>query len=162
MTRTRTALTLMAVLAAGVACSGRSPGFPPPARPGISVSRDAQSVFLGINALLEARGIPVLVADTTFGSLRTDWVEWEPGENSFQGLARCPVTDQSPPSATRARFGFEVRARTVHSFVTIYTQWQMEAHPGFDDTDRGYVNCPSTGEWERRMEENILQRQVVR
>ena len=161
--RPRALVTLLATLAVAASCArARGPGMPPPVRPGISVSRDAQSVFLGINALLEARGIPVLLADTAFGTLRTDGVEWEPGENSFEGIADCGVTADSPPSATRARFGFDVRARTIHSYVTIMTQWQMETHRGFDGSDRGYVDCPSTGEWERRMEENILQRQVVR
>ena len=153
---------LLAALAVATACArNQQTGFPPPVRPGIISPTTAQVTFRSLASLMEARGFPVLMADTSFGVLRTDWVEWSPGEVNISTMADCEVGADAPASRTRARFSFEVRPRANRSFVTIISQWQMEKHGGFDDSDRGFVNCMSTGEWERMLEESILQRQVI-
>jgi len=153
---------LLAALAVAACARAGSVGFPPPARPGVLASSGAEVTFQALSGLMEARGFPVLMADTAFGVLRTDWVEWEAGEMNLTDMADCGAGPDAPPSRTRARFSFEVRPRANRSFVTIITQWQMEKHAGFDGSDRGFVDCKSTGEWERRMEEGLTQRQVIR
>jgi len=161
--RRRTVLPLLAALVVAAACTrAGSVGFPPPVRPGVLSATDAESTFRGLAGLMESRGFPILMADTAFGVLRTEWMEWDVGEMNLENLADCGVGPNAPPSRTRARFAFEVRPRANRSFVTIITHWQMEAHAGFDDSDRGYVDCQSTGEWERTMEENLTLRQVIR
>lgn len=161
--RRRTALPLLAALVVGAACArAGAVGFPPPVRPGVLSATGAQSTFRMIFGLMEVRGFPILMADTAFGILRTDWVEWDPGVMDLKDMADCGVEPGALPSRTRARFAFEVRPRANRSFVTIISQWQMEKHAGFDASDRGFVDCQSTGEWERAMEENLTQRQVIR
>lgn len=155
-------LSLLAALAFFACARAGNPGFPPPARPGILVPTSASGTFYALLTLLETRGYSVLMADTAFGILRTDWMEWQPGENDLRNLADCGVDSTALASRTRARFGFEVRPRANRAFVTILAHWQMELHAGFDDSDRGFVDCRSTGEWERTVEEALLQRQLIR
>jgi hypothetical protein len=111
---------------------------------------------------MESRGIPILMADTAFGVLRTDWVEWEASEIAIDDMADCGNGSESLPARTRARFSFEVRPRANRSFVSIISHWQMDKHQAFDESDRGYVDCRSTGEWERSIEEALTQRQIIR
>ena len=161
--RRKALVPVLAALVVAVACArAGAVGFPAPVRPGIQSGSNARSTFLAVYGLMESRGIPVIMADTSFGVLRTDWVEWGPGEIDLEAMADCEVGPEAPPARTRARFAFEVRPRTVRSFVTIISHWQMEKHGRFDDSDRGYVDCRSTGEWERSMEEMLTQRQVIR
>lgn len=161
--RRRSLFPALAAVAVAVACArAGAVGLPPPVRPGVLAAGDARSTFLALSSLMESRGIPVLMADTSFGVLRTDWVDWEPGEIDLSDMADCGGGPDSPPSRMRARFGFEVRPRANRSFVTILSQWQIERHSGFDDSDRGYVDCQSTGEWERSVEQSLTQRQVIR
>jgi len=68
----------------------------------------------------------------------------------------------APAARIRARFGFDVRRRTVSSTVTILTQWQVERHPGMGSDDRSFVDCRSTGEWERLIEATLTQRGTIR
>jgi hypothetical protein len=161
--RQRLLLPALAAVAVAVACArAGSVGLPAPVRPGVLSSTDAQSTFRAISGLMEAQGFPVLMADTSFGVLRTDWVEWDAGEMNLEDVADCEIGPDWPASRTRARFAFEVRPRANRSFVTIISHWQMEKHVGFDDSDRGFVDCRSTGAWERAMEETLTQRQVIR
>ena len=161
--RRRPLIPVLAALVVAAACArAGAVGLPAPVRPGVSSATNAQSTFRAISGLMEAQGFPVLMADTAFGVLRTDWVEWEAGEINLQEMADCDVGPEAPPSRTRARFAFEVKPRTIRSFVTIISHWQMEKHGAFDGSDSGYVDCRSTGEWEKAMEETLSQRQVIR
>ncbi len=140
---------LAATLLLGGCASTSAPGFPPPARPGVLVATDFETTFLTVLSLVESRGIPVLVADRDFGNVITEWIEWAPGEVDLSALADCDLREDTPVSAARGRFAFEVRPRANRAQVTALTHYQVERHPGFDDSDRGYVDCASTGEWER-------------
>jgi hypothetical protein len=160
MKLTPLSLILMATLAA--ACSGMSaPGFPPPARPAVLVPSDYETTFASVARLIENRGIPVLREDASFGTIQTDWHYWGPGEVDLGAMADCDLGEDLP-MRTRARFGFEVRRRANRASVMILTQWQVERHAGFDDRDRGFVDCRSTGEWERMMEQTLTQRATIR
>ena len=159
----RTLLPTLAALTVAVACArAGSTGFPPPVRAGVLSATDKQTTFFALSGLMESRGYPVVMADTAFGVLRTDWVQWEAGEVDVSDMADCDVGPNAPPSRTRARFAFEIRRRANRSFVTIISHWQMEKHRGFDDSDRGYVDCRSTGEWERAMEATLTERGPIR
>ena len=161
--RRRSLFLALAAMTVAVACArAGAVGLPPPVRPGVISPTDARTTFRSLSGLMESRGFPVLMADTSFGVLRTDWVDWEPGEIDLADMADCGGGPDSPPARTRARFSFEVRPRANRSFVTIISHWQVERHGGFDESDRGYVDCVSTGEWERAIEETITQRQVIR
>ena len=161
--RRRPLIPVLAALVVAVACArAGAVGFPAPVRPGVSSATDAQRTFMAISGLMEAQGFPILMADTSFGVLRTDWVEWEADEMNLQDMADCEVGPEAPPARTRARFAFEVKPRTIRSFVTIISHWQMEKHTGFNESDRNYVDCRSTGEWEKAMEDMLTQRQVIR
>lgn len=139
-----------------------APGFPSPVRPPVLIQVPADQVFTSLLGMLEARGLPIVVEDEQFGFLRTDWVYWDEGELAVTQVADCPVSAELPPGRVRARFGFDIRRRTVQSSVSILAQWQMEKLAGFDESDRGFVDCRSTGEWERMVEGTLTQRQTVR
>lgn len=158
----RFAAVLAAILALG-ACSGsRRPNFPAPARPPVFVQVDFETVFSTLRGMLEARGYPLVVEDEQFGSVRTDWVYFDAGEVDVSVLADCPGSGAGPAARIRARFGFDVRRRTVQSTVTILSQWQVERTAGFDESDRGFADCQSTGEWERMVEGTLTQRGTIR
>ncbi|MEQ8329238.1 MAG: hypothetical protein RJQ04_07655 [Longimicrobiales bacterium] len=160
--RTATAaLVLVALTATGCARAG-STGFPPPARPGVLVAADAEQTFATLHAMLETRGLPILVSDASFGNLITEWVDWAPGEVNLGALAECGLDDDDRVTHARGRFAFEVRPRANRAQVTVLAHYQVERHPGFDESDRGYVDCRSTGEWERVVGDALTQRQVVR
>lgn len=152
-----TAVAAAALLLGGCA-SSTSTGFPAPARAGVLVPTDFETTFRTVVGLLETRGIPVLVADADFGNVITEWIEWAPGEVDLGVLADCDLPDDAPVSAARGRFGFEIRPRANRAQVTVLTHYQVERHPGFDDSDRGYVDCASTGEWERAVTEVLTRR----
>ncbi|MFQ5535954.1 MAG: hypothetical protein ACE5GJ_00760 [Gemmatimonadota bacterium] len=158
------ALALLAATAAVWGCARtRATSFPPPARPGVLVPTGFEATFASLAGLLESRGFPVLVSDHRFGNLITDWVFWEPGEVDLRAIADCDLPPNAPVSRARARFAFEVRPRANRAFVTILTQFQIERHPGFDKSSRGFVDCRSTGEWERNIAEALTrQLEVVR
>ncbi len=139
-----------------------SPGFPPPARPGFLVPSDFETTFASLSMMVEARGMPVLVSDSDFGSIQTDWVNWDEGEVDLDSVARCDLPPGAPPVRTRARFSFDVRRRANRATVTIRTQWQAELRAGFAQGNRSYVDCPSTGEWERMVEQALTQRATIR
>ena len=140
----------------------RAPGFPSPVRPPVLIQVTADQVYASLLSMLEARGLPIVVEDDQFGFLRTDWVYWDEGELAVSQVADCPVSTEMPPGRVRARFGFDVRRRTVQSSVSILSQWQMEKLPGFDGDERSFVDCRSTGEWERMVEGTLTQRQTIR
>jgi len=145
------------------ACAhARGPGFPSAVRPPVLIQVPADQVYPSLLAMLEARGLPIVVEDPQFGFLRTDWVYWDEGELAVGQVADCPATPGLAPGRVRARFGFDIRRRTVQSSVSILSQWQMETLAGFDDSDRGFVDCRSTGEWERMVEGTLTQRQTIR
>ena len=155
-------LALVALAAAGACARMHAPGFPPPARPPLLVELSFEQAFSSLASLVEARGIPVLVADEQFGSIRTDWVYFDPGEVDLTQLADCHLDPAAPPPALRVRYGFEVRRRANRATVTILTQYQVEAHRGFDPNDISYTDCASTGEWERMIEQSLTQRGTIR
>jgi len=140
----------------------RAPGFPSPVRPPVLIQVPTEQVFTSLLSMLEARGLPIVVEDEQFGFLRTDWVYWDEGELAVSQVADCPVSPELPAGRVRARFGFDIRRRTVQSSVSILAQWQMERLAGFDESDRGFVDCRSTGEWERMVEGTLTQRQTIR
>ena len=146
------------------ACAHRgAPGFPTPVRPPVFIQMDGDQAYASLLAILENRDLPLVVEDPQFGMLRTDWVTWEGGELDPAAMAECPVTPGTQPGRIRARFGFDIRRRTVQSTISILTQWQIEAHPGMEEGgDRGFVECRSTGEWERMMEGVLTQRGTIR
>lgn len=163
LVRRRTALVAaVALMAAGGCARGGSSGFPPPARPGVLVASDAPGTYEAIRAMIEARGLPLLVENEEFGSLVTDWVHWAPGEVNLAALADCDLPENAPVGDARGRFAFEIRPRANRAQVTILAQYQIERVPGFDDSDRGYVDCRSTGEWERTVAESLTQRGMIR
>lgn len=157
----RVLLVLSLPLLAGCARM-HAPGFPPPVRPPVLIQLPADQVYARLYSMLEARALPIVVEDPQFGFLRTDWVYWEEGELAVTFVADCPVTSELPAGRVRARFGFDIRRRTVQSSVSILAQWQMEKLAGFDESDRGFVDCRSTGEWERMVEGTLTQRQTIR
>jgi len=153
--------SLLVLLALGGCSRTRRPSFPPPARPPLFVQLDFETVFNQLRSMLEARSYPLVVEDEQFGSVRTDWVYFDPAEVDVRPMAECPQLPAGD-ARIRARFGFDVRRRTVQSTVTILTQWQAERLPGFDQSDRGFVDCRSTGEWERMIEATLTQRGTIR
>jgi hypothetical protein len=156
------ALAVVVALAAGSCQRARAPGFPPPARPAVLVELGFDQAFASLSALLEARSFPVLVADEHFGSIRTDWIYFDPGEVDLTDLADCHLQAGAPPPALRVRYGFEVRRRANRSTVTILTQYQAGTRRGFDEEDVSWLGCPSTGEWERLVEQTLTQRGTIR
>ena len=154
------------VLALGVAAAScrrmSAPGFPPPARPAVLVEVGFEQAFSSLSTLLEARNIPVLVADDQFGSIRTDWIYFDPGEADFTRLADCHQQPGAPAPPLRVRYGFEVRRRANRATVTILTQYQAGTSRGFDQGDVAYTDCRSTGEWERLVEQTLTQRGTIR
>jgi len=128
----------------------------------VLVPSDYETTLNSVARLIEARGMVVLREDAAFGSIQTDWVNWGPGEVDLEAMADCDLPEGTVPMRTRARFGFEVRRRANRASVMILTQWQAERHAGFDDSDRGFVDCRSTGEWERMIEQTLTQRATIR
>jgi len=155
-------LALVVAAATGACARMHAPGFPPPARPPLLVELTLEQAFASLSSLMEARGYPVLVADEQFGSIRTDWIYFDPGEVDLRELADCRLDPAAPPPALRVRYGFEVRRRANRATVTILTQYQAEAHRGFDPDDVSYADCASTGEWERMIEQSLTQRGTIR
>ena len=156
-------LALLLLITGSAACARmRAPGFPPPARPAVLVPSSYEATFSTVARLIESRGLPVLQEDVSFGSIQTDWIYWQPGEVDLAAMAHCDLGEGTVPMRTRARFGFEVRRRANRASVMILTQWQAERHAGFDDSDRGFVDCRSTGEWERMIEKTLTQRATIR
>jgi hypothetical protein len=156
-------VTIFALVVLVATCArARGPGFPPSARSVILVPTDFTSTFVGLYNLLEVRGLPVLMADSAFGSIRTDWVYWEPGEMNLATMAVCEQVVDSLPMRARARFAFEIRRRANRASVAILTHWQSERLPGFDDSTRGFQDCRSTGEWERAIEQVLTQGATIR
>jgi len=155
-------LALVALAATGACARMHAPGLPPPARPPVLVELSFEQAFASLASLVEARGIPVLVADEQFGSIRTDWVYFDPGAVDLTQLADCHVDPGAPAPASRVRYGFEVRRRANRATVTILTQYQAEAHRGLDPNDISYADCTSTGEWERMIEQSLTQRGTIR
>lgn len=159
----RWAPILAVALLSTSACSKmRGPSFPAPARPGVLVPMGYEQAFGTLASLAEARGMPVLVSDEKFGNIRTDWVYYDPGQIDLRGLAECNMDDTTAPTAVRVRYGFDVRKRANRATVTILTHYQAETHKGFDGSDRGYIDCRSTGEWERLVEQSLTQRTIPR
>jgi uncharacterized lipoprotein len=157
------AATALLVAGLGLACAKMgAPGFPPPARPAVLVPSDYETTFNSVARLIEARGMPLLLEDQSFGTIQTDWVYWDAGEVDLQAMADCDLGEEAAPTRTRARFAFDVRRRANRASVQILTQWQAERHAGFDDSDRGFTDCRSTGEWERMMEQTLTQRTTIR
>lgn len=157
----RSAWLLVSVALVGCARMS-SPGFPPPARAAFLVPTDFETTFQSLATIVESRGMPVIVADSSFGSIQTDWMDWDAGELDLAGLAQCDQTEGAPPARTRARFAFDVRPRANRATVTIRVQWQTQRYTGFNGEDGGFVDCRSTGEWERRLEEGLTQRGTIR
>lgn len=158
----RTAAVLTLILATGACARATSTGFPPPVRPGVLVATDFETTFAALQGMLESRGMPLLVEDHRFGNLITEWIEWGPGEVNLPAMAECDLGENDRVYNARGRFAFEVRPRANRAQVTIISHFQVEAHPGFDESDRGYVDCRSSGEWERVVADALTQRQVVR
>jgi len=156
------ALALLAGVAAGSCQRHHAAGFPTPARAAVLVDMGFEQAFSALGGLLEARGIPVLVADDHFGTIRSDWVYFEAGDVDLTDLAVCDLPNGSPPPAVRIRYGFEVRRRANRATVSILTQYQTGARTGFDEHDLTWSDCRSTGEWERVLEQSLTQRGTIR
>ncbi len=154
-------IVLVALIALAGCSRTRRPSFPAPVRPPLFIQLDFETAFNQLRAMLEARSYPLVVEDEQFGSVRTDWVYFEPDAVDVRPMAECPSTGTTA-ARVRARFGFDVRRRTVQSTVTILTHWQIERLAGFDESDRGFVDCRSTGEWERMIEATLTQRGTIR
>jgi len=137
-------------------------GFPRPVRAPVLVLSDFDVTMSAISGMLETRGIPILVTDTQFGTIQSDWVYWEAGEVDLSYVADCGGDPDVALDRMRARFRFDIRRRAKGSTVQIATQWQAEKHPGFQRGSAGYVDCRSTGEWERAVEEALTQRHTIR
>jgi hypothetical protein len=158
----RRVLIVLALLLPAGCARMKAPGFPSPVRPPVLVQVQAEQVYASLLAMLEARGLPIVVEDEQFGFLRTDWVYWDEGELAVSTVADCPVSPDAPLGRVRARFGFDIRRRTAQSSVHLLSQWQMEKLAGFEKDDAGFVDCRSTGEWERMVEGTLTQRQTIR
>jgi predicted small lipoprotein YifL len=157
----RPVVAALLALAALAGCSRTGhPTFPPPARPPLFVQLDFETVFNQLRSMLEARSYPLVIEDERFGSVRTDWVYFGPGEVDVRPMADCPAVGTGG-GRVRARFGFDVRRRTIQSTVTLLSHWQVERLAGFDRSDRGFVDCRSTGEWERMIEATLTQRRTI-
>jgi hypothetical protein len=126
------------------------------------VETSFEQTFASLSGLLEARGLPVLVADDSFGSIRTDWTYFDPGEVDLTELADCDLAAGAPPPPMRVRYGFEVRRRANRATVTILTQYQAGSRRGFDEDDVAFEDCRSTGAWERLVEQTLTQRGTIR
>jgi hypothetical protein len=161
MRRQLIAITLVALSLSGCARLHR-PGFPRPVRAPVLVLSDFDMTMSAISGMLETRGIPILMTDSQFGTIQSDWVYWEAGEVDLSYVADCGGDADTPPNRMRARFRFDVRRRAKGSTVQIATQWQADKHPGFERGTEGFVDCRSTGEWERAVEEALTQRQTIR
>ena len=157
---------LLLLACAGLALSGCSrlhhAGFPRPVRAAVLVPGTFEATMAALQGLLETRGIPVLVVDDQFGTIESDWTYWEAGEVDLRSLADCGGGPKAVPTRMRARFRFDVRRRAIESTVQITTQWQADKVPGFKRGDEGFVDCRSTGEWERAVEEALTHRQPIR
>jgi hypothetical protein len=157
---------LFAVLALALSAGGCSratrPSFPPPVRAPVFLQLDFETAFGQLLSVMESRNYPLVVEDAQFGTVRTDWVTYEAGEVDLSALATCPPPAEPATARMRARFGFDVRRRTVQTTVTLLTQWQIERLRGFEESDRGWVDCRSTGEWERGIESMLTQRGTIR
>jgi hypothetical protein len=157
---------LIVITVAALSLSGcarlHRPGFPRPVRAAVLVLTDFDVTMAAISGMLETRGIPILLTDAQFGTIQSDWVYWEPGEVDLSYVTDCGDAADAPPDRMRARFRFDVRRRAKGSTVQIATQWQADKHPGFERGTTGFVDCRSTGEWERAVEEALTQRQTIR
>ena len=153
---------LVLTLAAGGCSRATRPSFPPPVRAPVFLQLDFETAFGQLLSVLESRGYPLVVEDAQFGTVRTDWVYYEAGEVDLSSLTTCPRPAEAGTARTRARFGFDVRRRTVQTTVTLMTHWQIERLAGFEESDRGWADCRSTGEWERGIESMLTQRGTIR
>lgn len=156
------ALALVVGIAAGSCRRAHAPGFPTPARAAVLVDMSFERAFGALAGLLEARGIPVLVADDHFGHIRSDWVYFDAGEVDLTELAVCDLQADAPPPPVRIRYGFELRKRANRATVSILTQYQSGARMGFEEDDLAWTDCRSTGEWERVVEQSLTQRGTIR
>lgn len=158
----RRIMPLLALLLLPGCARMRAPTFPSAVRPPLVIQGIPSEFYPGLLAMLENRGLPIVVDDPQFGIIRSDWVNWDEGKVDVRVMADCPVSPNAPPGKVRARFGFDIRQRTVQSSVTILSHWQIEKVPSLDNSDRGFVDCRSTGEWERMVEGTLTNRNTIR
>lgn len=141
---------VLATLAAACARFTNEP-FPPRVRPGVQVNISQDRVWAAIVEFVNSRGVGVARVDSMSSThaVTTDWFAMSGIDSPDGSLATCPSASEEPPPAYRGRYRFTVGARTIHSFLTVEAHWQAERLEGLDGTP-SWVDCTSTGEWERR------------
>jgi len=147
------------VLAATAACARYNPDpFPPPVSSGVLMAVGPGRTWNAVIAFVDARSLPVVEADASMGSIVTYWIDFFPGEIEPGTMADCesPVGDAVSP--VRARFEFVVSPRGSRATMRVRSQWQRAATDHEMEGTRviaGYVNCVSTGKWEKEAETYI-------
>lgn len=156
----RSCLGPVLLLLAG--CAGSTlDTFPAMVWTGVTVHDERAVPWLddAVQEYVDVHGLPVEQGTVGRGRLTT---EWFPVDALDPALAACPET---PATATdlvdprhRARYRFTLLARAGQTLFRVEAHWQKEAPDrGFED-EEGWVDCPSTGEWERLTAERLVQR----
>lgn len=112
-----------------------------------------------VGEYVEFRGLPVSPDRMRSGVLITEWFPVANLELPPTPLAECPgesVAAEEGP-AYRARYRFSILARGGFRLFQVEAHWQREGGEGADAA-KPWVDCRSTGAWEREVESSILLR----
>jgi len=156
-------LTLL-LRAALLCCSGCSPGhldtFPPLVRPGVEVTQSDYRLQEAVEEYVNFRNLPVSPQRMRSGVITTEWFEVNGLEIPPTPLAECPRTTsqaaRGEPSY-RARYRFSILPRASIRLFRVEAHWQKEV-PAANPDEAAWVDCSSTGAWEREASERIILR----
>lgn len=139
--------------------------FPSLVRTGVTVQDERTQAYLddAVREYVDVHGLPVEQGNLVSGRLTT---EWFPLESLDPALARCPEARGAAPAEGdryetprfRARYRFTLLPRAGQTLLRVEAHWQREASGPAFETDGAWVDCPSTGEWERATEERLVMR----
>lgn len=142
---------------------GCSPGhiqaFPPPVRPGVDVHQQDYRLREAVVEYIEFRNLPFSPERMRTGVVMTEWFNVHDLELPPTPLAICPGPSSTggPPPEYRARYRFSILPRGGIRLFRVEAHWQ-KAQPNMGSDGPRWVDCRSTGAWEREAEDRIILR----
>lgn len=155
--------SLLAGLLLALGSGGCSPGhmeaFPPPVRPGVDVHPADYRLHDAVAEYIQFRNLPVSPERMRPGVIITEWFPVDDLELQPTPLAICPGTTPSEgrDSLYRARYRFNILPRGGIRLFRVDAHWQRERDTVDPEAPR-WVDCQSTGAWERDAEDRIILR----
>lgn len=147
----------------GLLC-GCSPGhlesFPSLVRPGVEVPQADYRLADAVEEYVSFRNLPVSPQQMRTGVVTTEWFEVHGLEVKPTPLAECPgppPTEQELEPDYRARYRFSILPRASLRLFRVEAHWQKELRTT-DPDQPSWIDCRSTGAWEREAEDRIILR----